>query len=69
MRKTGITGFGILVCMSNYDEKIEQIKQIEREALVELSRIRAEKDKIVSDYISSLKEKKIENLKNDIQSL
>jgi|GEM_PF-3541958 len=55
--------------MNEYEEKIKKIQEIEQNALLELSRIQKEKDKIIADYITSLTEKKIESLRNDIQSL
>ena len=64
-----LTGGGMIYYMSEYEDKIKKIKQIEQDTLSELARIRIERDKIVSNYITSLKEKKIEDLKKDIQSL
>jgi len=59
---------GKIDILNNYDEKIKKIKEVEHNALLELSRIRKEKDKIIADYITSLREKKIEDLRKDIQS-
>ncbi|NCS99649.1 hypothetical protein GW765_01570 [Candidatus Parcubacteria bacterium] len=46
----------------------KEIKKIEEETLAKLSKLRAKKDAIVSNYIAKLREKKIEDLRKDIQS-
>jgi hypothetical protein len=50
----------------NYEEEFKQIQKIEEETIARLARLRAKKDAIVSNYIASLREKKIESLRKEI---
>lgn len=54
--------------MESHEEKIEEIKRLEQEAEKKLDEIRKRKEILVSEHIQKLKEKKIEEIKQDILS-
>jgi hypothetical protein len=54
--------------MESHEEKIEEIKRLEQEAEEKLDEIRKRKDVLVSEHIQNLKQKKIEELRQDILS-
>jgi hypothetical protein len=55
--------------MNDFQERIKKIKELEQEGLANLSHIKSEQNTIITDYVHSLQVKKIEDLKNDIQSM
>ncbi len=51
----------------DYEEEFKQLQQMEENILTRLSRLRAKKDAIISNYIASLREEKIKNLREEIR--
>jgi hypothetical protein len=50
----------------DYEEEFKQLQKIEEETLARLSRLRAKKDAIVTNYIADLRAKKINSLKQEM---
>lgn len=54
--------------MESHEEKIQEIKRLEQEAEKKLDEIRNRKEILISEHIQNLKDKKIEELRQDILS-
>lgn len=50
----------------DYEEEFKQIQKIEEETIARLSRLRAKKDAIVSNYIASLREKRMNDIRKEL---
>ncbi len=59
--------FADIINYMDYEEELHQIAMIEENILSRLSRLRAKKDAVVSNYIAKLREEKIKSLREKIQ--